>query len=308
MAHENEKIWFNGNLVPYNEANVHVLTHALHYGTAVFEGIRAYTCDDGTSAVFRLPEHVKRLFNSAKILGFKIPHTYDEVFNGIVDTLKANKLAEGYIRPLSFVGHGAMGVWPGSNPVNTIVAVWAWGAYLGPEAMERGIRVRTSSFTRNNINGMMSKAKAAGNYVNSVLAKCEAKEDGYDEALMLDSQGYVSEATGENFFMVRNGIIKTPPLTSVLDGITRDTVITLAKEMGYTVEEQLFTRDEVYYADEAFFSGTAAEVTPIREVDNRQIGEGHAGPVAKALQKKFFDVAKGKAGAGHADWLTHYTF
>ena len=307
MAHENEVIWFDGKLVPYKDANVHVLTHALHYGTAVFEGIRAYSCPDGSSAVFRLGDHVKRLFNSAKILGLKIEQTPDEVFNGIVDTLKANKLAEGYIRPLSFVGDGGMGVWPGANPVHTIVAVWSWGAYLGADALEKGISVKTSTFTRNHVNGMMSKAKAAGNYVNSVLAKNEAKEDGYDEALMLDTCGYVSEATGENFFIVRNGIIKTPPLTSVLDGITRNSIITIARDMGYTVEEQLFTRDEVYIADEAFFSGTAAEITPIRELDHRVIGEGHAGPVAKALQTAFFKAAKGQ-DPRYAQWLTHYTF
>jgi len=307
MAHENEKIWFDGKLVAYKDANVSVMTHALHYGSAVFEGIRAYSCPDGTSAVFRLPEHVTRLFNSAKILGLKIEQSYDEVFNGILDTLKANKLAEGYIRPLSFVGEGSLGVWPGANPVHTIVAVWAWGAYLGPEALEKGIRVKTSTFTRNHVNGMMSKAKAAGNYVNSVLAKNEAKEDGYDEALMLDTSGYVSEATGENFFIVRDNIIKTPPLTSVLDGITRRSVITLAHDMGYTVVEQLFTRDEVYVADEAFFSGTAAEITPIRELDNRTIGAGHAGPVAKALQAAFFKAAKGQ-DPRYAQWLTHYSF
>lgn len=306
MANENAQIWFDGKLVPESEAKVSVLTHGLHYGTGVFEGIRAYKCPDGSSAVFRLPEHVKRLFNSAKILGLTIPQSYDSVFAGIIDTLKANKLAEGYIRPLSFVGEGSLGVWPGNNPVHTIIAVWAWGAYLGPEALENGIRVKTSTFTRNHVNGTMSKAKASGNYVNSVLAKCEAKTDGYDEALMLDTQGYVSEATGENFFIVRNGVIKTTPLTSILDGITRDAIIALAKEMGYTVVEQLFTRDEVYTADEAFFTGTAAEVTPIREVDNRVIGEGKAGPVAKAIQAAFFRVVKGQ-DPRFSQWLTHYS-
>ncbi len=307
MAHENEKIWFDGKLLPAKDAQVSVLTHALHYGTAVFEGIRAYQCPDGTSAVFRLNDHVKRLLNSAKILGFTIPYSHEELCKAIVDTLKANKLAEGYIRPLSFVGAGNLGVWPGKNPINTIIAVWSWGAYLGPEALERGIRVRTSSFTRSNVNGMMSKAKAAGNYVNSVLAKNEAIQDGYDEAIMLDTNGFVSEATGENFFIVRNGLIKTTPLTSVLDGITRDSILKIAADMGYTVVEQLFTRDEVYIADEAFFSGTAAEVTPIREVDNRTIGEGKAGPVAKALQATFFKAAKGQ-DPRYAKWLTHYSF
>ncbi len=307
MSHENEHIWFDGKMLPYKDAQVSVLTHALHYGTAVFEGIRAYKCPDGSSAVFRLDDHVKRLINSAKIIGFKIPHSHETIAKAIVETLQANKLAEGYIRPLSFVGEGSLGVYPGDNPIHTIIAVWAWGAYLGPEALERGIRVRTSSFTRSNVNGMMSKAKAAGNYVNSVLAKIEAKQDGYDEALMLDTNGFVSEATGENFFIVRNGVIKTTPLTSVLDGITRATIMTLAEDLGYTVSEQLFTRDEVYIADEAFFSGTAAEVTPIREVDNRCIGEGKAGPVAKALQAAFFKAAKGQ-DPRYASWLTHYEF
>ncbi len=300
-----EHIWFDGKMLPESEAKVSVLSHALHYGTAVFEGIRAYRCPDGSSAVFRLPEHVNRLFNSAKILGLTIPHSQETVSAAIIETLKANRLDEGYIRPLSFVGDGGMGVYPGNNPVRTIVAAWAWGAYLGPEALENGIRVKTSSFTRHHVNAMMTKAKAAGNYVNSVLAKMEVKADGYDEALMLDTSGFVSEATGENMFIVRNGVIKTTPLTSILEGITRDALITLARDLGYAVQEQLFTRDEVYCADEAFFSGTAAEVTPIREVDGRVIGAGKAGPVAKALQTAFFNAAKGREPKyGH--WLTRY--
>ncbi len=301
-----EHIWFDGKMVPESEAKVSVLSHALHYGTAVFEGIRAYRCPDGSSAVFRLPEHVSRLFNSAKILGLAIPHSQEAVSAAIIETLKANRLDEGYIRPLSFVGDGGMGVYPGNNPVRTIVAAWAWGAYLGPEALENGIRVKTSSFTRHHVNAMMTKAKAAGNYVNSVLAKVEVKADGYDEALMLDTNGFVSEATGENMFIVRNGVIKTTPLTSILEGITRDALITLARDLGYTVQEQLFTRDEVYCADEAFFSGTAAEVTPIREVDGRVIGAGKAGSVAKALQTAFFNAAKGR-DPKYGHWLTRYT-
>lgn len=302
-----EFIWFDGKLVPWNEAQVHVLTHALHYGSAVFEGIRAYKCADGTSAVFRLQEHAQRLINSGKILRLDIPYTAEQIADAILETLKANKLPEGYIRPLSFVGQGEMGVYPGNNPVQTIIAVWSWGAYLGPEALEQGIRAKTSSFARMHVNTHMSKSKAAGNYVNSILAKIEAKEEGYDEAVMLDTAGFVSEASGENIFIVRNGVIKTTPLTSILGGITREAVMQVARDLGFTVEEQLFTRDELYIADEAFFTGTAAELTPIREVDRRQIGAGHAGPVTKQLQKAFFAVVKGE-NPKYASWLSHYSF
>ena len=299
-------IWFDGKLVPWAEANVHVLTHSLHYGSAVFEGIRAYQCSDGSSAVFRLLDHTKRLRNSAKIIRMEIPHSAEVLAQATLETLKANKMPAAYIRPLSFVGYGEMGVYPGSNPVQTIIAVWPWGAYLGPEALEQGIRVKTSSFARSHVNTSMSKAKAAGNYINSILAKIEAKEDGYDEAIMLDTNGFVSEATGENVFIVRNGIIKTTPWTSILGGITRESIMRLARDLGYTVEEQQFTRDEFYIADEAFFTGTAAELTPIRELDNRQIGEGHAGPVTKHLQTEFFKIVKGE-NPKYAAWLDRYT-
>ena len=245
-------IWFDGKMVPWADAQVHVLTHALHYGSAVFEGIRAYACADGTSAVFRLKEHSQRLLNSAKILRLNIPYTVDEISQGILDTLKANKMKEGYIRPLSFVGDGEMGVYPGNNKVHTIIAVWPWGAYLGPEALEMGIRAKTSSFARMHVNTLMSKAKAAGNYVNSILAKIEAKEDGYDEAVMLDTNGFVSEATGENIFIVRDGIIKTTPWTSILGGITRDSVMKVARDLGYTVEEALAEVDR--FLDHAMLS------------------------------------------------------
>ncbi|WCB46588.1 branched-chain amino acid transaminase [Nitratidesulfovibrio vulgaris] len=305
MVQKSETIWFDGKQVPWDEANVHVLTHALHYGVGVFEGIRAYRCADGSSAVFRLREHVQRLFSSAKILRMEIPFTEDAIFDAIVETLQRNRLAEGYIRPLSFVGAGAMGVYPGDNPVQTIIAVWPWGAYLGAEALEKGIRVKTSSFARHHVNAMMTKAKASGNYVNSVLAKMEAKADGYDEALMLDVSGFVSEATGENIFMVRNGVIKTTPLTSILDGITRNSLMTLARDLGYEVVEQQFTRDELYVADEAFFCGTAAEVTPIREVDRRVIGKGSAGPVTKHLQQEYFKAVKGD-NPRYDHWLHRY--
>ncbi len=306
MAIQTDFIWFDGQLVPEGQAKVHVLSHALHYGTGVFEGIRAYQATDGSSAVFRLPEHTHRLFNSAKALEMKIPYSEDQVTAAIVETLKANKLPAGYIRPLAFVGYGGnMGVNPAGNPVQLIIATWSWGAYLGAEALERGIRIRTSSFTRHHVNVMMTKAKSSGNYVNSVLAKMEAVADGYDEALMLDPSGYVAEGTGENVFIVSKGVIKTPPLTSILSGITRESVITLAKDLGYEVVEQLFTRDEMYNADEAFFTGTAAELTPIRELDRRVIGEGHAGPVAKRLQAEFFKVVKGE-NPKYKSWLYPY--
>ncbi|EFL52960.1 branched-chain amino acid aminotransferase [Solidesulfovibrio fructosivorans JJ]] len=305
MGLRTDFIWMDGTLTPWDQANVHVLTHALHYGYAVFEGIRAYECVDGSSAVFRLKEHTARLFGSAKILGLTIPFTQEQVAAACVETLKANKMAAGYIRPLVFVGFGSMGVNPADNPIRLSIAVWPWGAYLGAEALEKGISIRTSSYTRYHVNSMMTKAKAAGNYVNSVLAKMEALADGFDEAMMLDAAGYVAEGSGENIFIVKDGVIKTPPLTTVLAGITRDSVLTVARELGYEVVEQFFTRDEVYVADEVFFTGTAAELTPIRAVDRRVIGEGHAGPVAKALQTAFFKVVKGENPA-HADWLYKY--
>mgnify|MGYP000870041939 FL=1 len=306
MGLRTDFIWMDGTLTPWDQANVHVLTHGLHYGYAVFEGIRAYECVDGSSAVFRLKEHVDRLFGSAKILGLTIPFTPEQVADACVETLVANKMRAGYIRPLVFVGSGSMGVNPADNPIRVAIAVWPWGAYLGAEALEKGISIRTSSYTRFHVNSMMSKAKSAGNYVNSVLAKTEALADGYDEAMMLDASGYVAEGSGENIYIVKNGVIKTPPLTTVLAGITRDSVIALAKEMGYEVVEQFFTRDEVYVADEAFFTGTAAELTPIRALDRRVIGEGHAGPVAKALQKAFFKVVKGE-NPKYAGWLHRYS-
>jgi branched-chain amino acid aminotransferase len=295
MVQKMKFIWFDGKLVPWDEANIHVLSHSLHYGCSVFEGIRAYKCSVG-SEVFRLKEHVHRLFDSAKILEMKIPFTEEEISEAIIETLKQNNMDAGYIRPLVFIGDGAMGVLPNGNPIRVTIVTWPWGAYLGEDALAKGIRVRTSSFTRHHVNVMMTKSKAAGNYVNSVLAKQEAIADGYDEALMLDTEGYVSEASGENIFIVRKGIIKTTPLTSVLDGITRDSLITLARDLGYEVVEQRFTRDEVYIADEAFFCGTAAELTPIRELDRRTIGEGGAGPVAKHLQSEYFKIVKGENG------------
>ncbi len=306
MIQKADTIWFDGKLVPWDQAQVHVLTHTLHYGVGVFEGIRAYKCVDGSSAVFRLKEHIKRLFDSALIMRMTIPFTQEEIVQACIDTLVNNKQAEGYIRPLSFVGAGAMGVHPGENPIQTIIATWPWGAYLGEEALEKGIRIKTSSFNRHHVNVMMTKGKVCGNYVNSVLAKMEAISDGYDEAMMLDTHGYVSEGSGENIFLVRKGVIKTPPLGSILEGITRESLIQLARDLGYTVVEQNFTRDELYTADEVFFSGTAAEITPIREVDHRTIGEGHAGKVAKHLQKEFFKAVTGET-PNYKEWLYSYS-
>ncbi|MBS1192783.1 MAG: ilvE, partial [Nitrospirae bacterium] len=280
MLQTTEKIWMDGKFVPWNDAKVHVLAHTLHYGTGVFEGIRCYKTDSG-SAVFRLKEHVDRLFGSMHILQMDCPFTREQVFDAILETIRVNKIDACYIRPLAFIGYGAMGVFPKENPVNVIIAVWPWGSYLGDEGMKNGIRVKISSFSRPHINATMVRAKAVSNYANSLLAKREALKDGYDEAVLLDTDGYVAEGSGENIFMVRNGKIKTPPLTAILEGVTRDTVIQLAQAHGIPLAEERFTRDELYLADEAFFSGTAAEITPIREVDNRKIGAGKPGPVTQ---------------------------
>ena len=302
MVQKVAKIWMDGKLVNWEDANVHVLTHTLHYGVGVFEGIRCYRCEDGSSAVFRLDEHVRRLFDSAHIMGMAIPFSRDDIKKGIIDTLKVNDLKEAYIRPIAFIGDGDMCIYV-NNPIRVAIAAYPWGAYLGDEGLNNGIRVKISSFNRFHVNNTMTKAKTCGHYVNSVLAKREAKSLGYDEALMLDTEGYVSEASGENIFMVRKGVLKTTPLTSVLDGITRDAVITIAEEKGIKVKEERFTRDELYIADEAFFTGTAAEITPIREVDNRKIGEGKPGEITKSIQKEFFDIAKGK-NIKYRRWLT----
>jgi branched-chain amino acid aminotransferase len=306
MVQKAKYIWFDGKLVPWDEANVHVLTHTLHYGVGVFEGIRAYKLTGAGSSVFRLREHVERLLGSGRVMEMAIPFTQQEIEAAIIETLVANGMDAGYIRPLAFIGCGAMGVYPADNPIQLIIATWPWGAYLGDEALQKGIRIRTSSFTRHHVNVMMTKAKVSGNYVNSVLAKREALADGYHEALMLDTEGYVSEASGENIFIVRKNVIKTTPPTSILGGITRDCLITLARDLGYAVVEQRFTRDELYMADEAFFTGTAAELTPIREVDRRPIGAGHAGPVALQLQKEYFKIVKGE-NPKYESWLNRYS-
>ena len=298
-----EKIWLDGQMVNWDDANVHILTHTLHYGLGVFEGIRCYRTDDGRSAVFRLTEHIRRLFESAHINLLRIPYTREEIIGAVLDSLRANRLAEGYIRPLVFVGGGAMGLNPADNPIRVAVAVWPWGKYLGEEGMERGIRAKVSTFTRHFVNAKMTKGKTCGDYVNSILAKREALLDGYDEAIMLDTQGLVSEASGENLFAVRDGVIRTPPLQTVLEGITRASVIEIARGKDMPVVEDSITRDELYVADEVFLTGTAAEVTPIREIDHRRIGEGKRGPVAKTLQEAFFDVVSGRDKKREA-WLT----
>jgi branched-chain amino acid aminotransferase, group I len=296
-------IWFDGRFLPWREAKVHVLTHTLHYGMGVFEGIRAYETPRGT-AIFRLKEHTKRMFGSAKILGLDIGYSEDEINQAIIDTVRENKLASAYIRPMSFYGSESMGIHAKGLKVHTMVAAWHWGAYLGAEGMERGIRVKTSSFTRHHPNITMVRAKSNGAYMNSMLALQEVSRQGYDEALLLDTQGFVAEGSGENFFMVRNGVIYTPELTSALEGITRDTVIKLAQEIGIEVREKRITRDEVYLADEAFFTGTAAEVTPIRELDDRPIGAGRRGPITEKLQSMYFDQVQGRRDT-HPEWLTY---
>jgi branched-chain amino acid aminotransferase len=304
MLLKGKKIWLDGEMVPWEEATVHVLTHALHYGTGYFEGIRCYALMDGRSAVFRLDEHLRRFLDSGKILGFPFLYPTDEIKKAVLDVIRENGLEECYIRPLAFVGLGEMGLYAPDNPIHVVVAAWPWGAYLGDEGIKNGIRAKVSSYTRHHVNVMMTKSKVSGNYVNSVLAKNEVKKAGYDEAIMLDTEGYVAEASGENIFIVRQRQIKTTPFTSVLPGITRDSVIAIARDKGYQVREERFTRDELYTADEAFFTGTAAEVTPIREVDNRKIGYGCPGPITLDLQHTFFDIIKGK-DRKYAGWLTY---
>ncbi len=302
MLQATEKIWMDGAFVPWNDAKVHVLTHTLHYGTGVFEGIRCYKTDAG-SAVFRLKEHVDRLFASMHICQMESPFTREQLAEAVLETVRVNRIEACYIRPLAFFGYGAMGIFPQGNPVQIIIAVWPWGSYLGEEGLKNGIRVKISSFSRPHVNATMVRSKTTANYANSLLAKQEALKDGYDEAMLLDTDGYVAEGSGENVFIVRNSVIKTPPLTAVLEGITRDAVMQLAQERGLRLAEERFTRDELYIADEAFFTGTAAEITPIREVDNRRIGAGRPGPVTKELQAAFFDIVHGR-DAKHAEWLT----
>ncbi len=295
-------IWLDGKLVPWRDAKVHVLTHTLHYGMGVFEGVRAYQTDKGT-AIFRLGAHTDRLFRSAHILMMDMPYDKATINEAQRTVVRENNLETAYIRPMCFYGSEGMGLRADNLKVHVMVAAWTWGSYLGAENMERGIRIKTSSFTRHHVNITMCKAKANGNYMNSMLALREALSCGYDEAMLLDNEGYVAEGSGENIFMIRNGVLYTPDLTSALDGITRDTLFTLAAEIGLTVKEKRITRDEVYIADEAFFTGTAAEVTPIREVDGRVIGSGTRGPITTRLQALFFDQVHGRR-TQYPEWLT----
>jgi branched-chain amino acid aminotransferase len=302
MADRDGKIWKDGKLVDWRDANLHMLTHSLHYGMAVFEGVRAYKTVDGT-AIFRLREHTQRLFNSAKIFQMAIPFDMETLIEAQKEVVRANQLESCYLRPLVWIGSEKMGVSARGNTIHVGIAAWPWGAYLGEEGLQRGIRVKTSSFTRHHVNVSMVRAKASGYYINSILANQEVTAEGYDEALLLDTDGYVSEGAGENVFLIRNGKIYTPDLASCLDGITRDAVLTMARDLGIDVIEKRITRDELYCADEAFFTGTAAEITPIRELDNRQIGIGSRGPVTEKLQSLFFDVVAGKAPQ-YQHWLT----
>jgi len=302
MADRDGVIWYDGELVPWRNATTHVLTHTLHYGMGVFEGVRAYNTPQGT-AIFRLQAHTDRLFDSAHIMGMKIPFSKDEINEATRAAVRENNLESAYIRPMVFYGSEAMGLRASGLKTQVIVAAWSWGAYMGDEALQAGIKVRTSSFTRHHVNISMTRAKANGNYINSMLALQEAISGGADEAMLLDPEGYVAEGSGENIFLVRNGVIYTPEVTSCLNGITRNTILTLAAEHGLQVIEKRITRDEVYIADEAFFTGTAAEVTPIREVDGRQIGAGRRGPITEKLQTAYFDLVTGKTDA-HAEWRT----
>lgn len=296
-------IWSDGKLIPWRDANVHFLTHTFHYGLGVFEGVRAYHADGKGTCIFRLEEHTDRLFNSAKILGMDVPWSKEEISEAQKMVVRENNLKEGYLRPCFFLGSEGMGLRADGLQTHGMIAAWDWPSYMTPEAIEQGISILTSSYTRHHVNITMTKAKANGNYINSILALREALQAGADEALLLDPEGYVAEGSGENFFMVRNGVIYTPELTSCLDGITRDAVIQLAGDLGYEVVEKRITRDEVYIADEAFFTGTAAEVLPIREYDHRPIGSGRRGPITEKLQEAFFDLVRGR-NADRTDWLT----
>lgn len=301
MADRDGVIWFDGEMRPWREATTHVLTHTLHYGMGVFEGVRAYDAEQGT-AVFRLRDHTDRLFRSAHILQMPMPYDKDTLNEAQLAVVRENNLQSGYLRPMCFYGSEGMGLRADNLKVHVIVAAWEWGAYLGKENLQKGIRIRTSSFTRHHVNITMCKAKANGNYMNSMLALNEALTCGYDEAMMLDNEGYVAEGSGENIFIVRNGVLYTPDLTSALEGVTRDTIMILAREEGLEIREKRITRDEVYVADEAFFTGTAAEVTPIREVDNRTIGGGGRGPITERLQTLYFDQVHGRR-EDHPEWL-----
>jgi branched-chain amino acid aminotransferase len=303
MADRDGKIWMDGELVDWRDAKVHVLTHTLHYGCGAFEGVRAYNTVNGT-AIFRLREHTERLFNSAKILRMKIPFSFEQLLEAQRQVVRENKLESCYIRPLAWIGDEKLGVSPKGNRIHVMIAAWAWGAYLGEEGLKRGIRVKTSSYTRHHVNITMTQAKAVSNYTNSILANLEATEDGYDEALLLDASGFVSEGAGENVFVVKNGVVYTPDLSAgALNGITRGTVFAICQDLGIKLVEKRITRDEIYIGDEAFFTGTAAEVTPIRELDRIEIGKGSRGPVTERIQNAFFDIVNGR-NAKYTEWLT----
>jgi len=301
MSIRSDFIWFDGELVPYDQANVHVLSHTLHYGLGAFEGIRAYEQPSGHAGIWRLEEHIDRLVDSMKIARLPVRYTTEELCAACETTLKANGLTSAYIRPLAFLGSGQMGLGARNNPVHWVVAAWPWGAYLGDEGIQKGVRLRTSSFTRNHPNSAMSRAKIVGHYVNSIIARYEANEDGFDEALMLDSSGNVAEGTGENVFVVKNGVVTTPPAVNILPGITRESMLEILAHEGIECREQSFARDAFYVADEAWMVGTAAEVTPIRELDRRTIGSGSPGPVTRMLQETYAGAVRGKI-----DWLRHH--
>ncbi len=302
MADKDGFIWYNGKLVEWRQAQTHVLTHTLHYGMGVFEGVRAYETNQGP-AIFRLQDHTNRFFDSAKIVNMQLPFSKEEINQAHFDVVKANHLQSCYFRPMAFYGSEKLGVGPKADDIQVIVAAWEWGKYLGDEGINKGIRCKISSYTRHHPNITMIKAKANGNYMNSIMANTEALQEGYDEAILLDAQGYVAEGSGENIFLVSQGVLYTPALDVALNGITRRTIITLAKELGLEVIEKRITRDELYIADEVFFTGTAAEVTPIREIDRRPIGNGSRGPITEKLQHRFFEIVNGKS-QDHSDWLT----
>jgi branched-chain amino acid aminotransferase len=300
-----DKIWFDGELVDWDRAQIHVLTHTMHYGLGAFEGVRAYRGDDGRTAIFRMHDHTRRLFDTCKLIAIEPQVTPEQINDGCIELLRANRLDEAYLRPLIFVGDGAMGIYAPDNPIRSTIVAWRWGAYLGAGALDRGVRTKISAWVRHHHSIALSKGKIMGQYTNSILAKREAKVAGYDEAILMDVQGHVCEGSGENIFIVKNDVVMTPPLSdSILGGITRDTIITLAREDGYTVQEDHITRDQLYLADEVFFTGTAVEVTPVREVDDRTIGSGSAGPVTLQLQRRYFDCVKGR-DERHPEWLTY---
>jgi branched-chain amino acid aminotransferase len=304
MVDKVKKIWLEGEFTDWDDAMVHVNTHTLHYGMGAFEGIRAYKRADGSTAIFRLKEHLERLFDSCKLVMIEPRFSREQVFEACVQTLRENKMDEAYLRPLIFVGEGAMGVYAPDNPIRTLIVAWRWGAYLGSGAIEKGVRAKISSWARHHVHVSLAKGKIMGQYTNSTLAKREAKLAGYDEAILMDVNGYVSEGSGENLFLVKKGKLYTPPLSaSILAGITRETILTLAREEGLPTSEEMITRDQLYLADEVFFTGTAAEVTPIREVDNRKIGDGAIGPITRRMQQRYFDVVKG-SDTSHPEWLT----